>query len=46
MFIRDVTLSDRTALLEKIKNQVPNTSHCQLVEITGVTESTIMCDIQ
>jgi hypothetical protein len=33
---RDVTLTDKTALLEQVKNQLPNISHCQLMEITGV----------
>jgi hypothetical protein len=38
---RDVTLTDKFALLEKIKNQPPNTSHQQLEEITVVPKSTI-----
>jgi hypothetical protein len=36
----DVTLADRIALLEKIKNQLPNTSHHQLAEIAGMPKST------
>jgi hypothetical protein len=32
---RDVTLTDKIALLKKIKNQPPNPSHHQLKEITG-----------
>jgi hypothetical protein len=36
---RDATLIDKTALLEKIKNQPPNTSHHQLVQINGVPKS-------
>jgi hypothetical protein len=39
MHRRDVTLIDKIALLEKIKNQQPNTSYCQLVQITGVLKS-------
>jgi DNA-binding IclR family transcriptional regulator len=37
---RDLTLADKTALLEQIKNQPPNTSHRQLADITGVPKST------
>jgi transcriptional regulator with AAA-type ATPase domain len=37
----DVALTDKLALLEKIKNQPPNSSHCQLAEITGVVKSII-----
>jgi hypothetical protein len=33
---RDVTLTDEIALFEKVINQLPIPSHCQLVEITGV----------
>jgi hypothetical protein len=43
---RDVTLTDKTALLEKIKNQPPNTSHRQLVEITVAPKSTTARVIQ
>jgi hypothetical protein len=38
---RDVTLTDKTALLDKIKNQLPSTSQRQLAEITRVPKSTI-----
>jgi DNA-binding IclR family transcriptional regulator len=37
---RDLTLADKIALLEQIKNQLPNTSHHQLAEKTGVPKST------
>ncbi|KFM73405.1 Tigger transposable element-derived protein 4, partial [Stegodyphus mimosarum] len=37
----DLTLSSKTALLDKIKSQPPNTSHRRLAEITGVPKSTI-----
>jgi hypothetical protein len=40
------TLADRIALLEKIKNQPPNTSYHELAEISGVPKSTIACVIQ
>jgi hypothetical protein len=43
---RDVTLTDKIALLEQVKNQMPNTNHCQLVETPGVPESTTACIIQ
>jgi hypothetical protein len=43
---RDLTLADKTALPEKIKNQPPNTSHRELAKITGVPKSTIACVIQ
>jgi hypothetical protein len=33
---RGVTVTDKTALFEQIKNQPPNTSHRQLAEATGV----------
>jgi hypothetical protein len=36
---RDVTLAAKIALLEKIENQLPNTNHCQMAEITGVPKS-------
>jgi hypothetical protein len=42
---RDVTFADKISLLE-IKNQPPNTSRCQMTEITGVSESTIAHIIQ
>lgn len=32
----DLTLANRTAILDQIKNQPPNTSHRRLTEITGV----------
>jgi hypothetical protein len=32
----DLTLADKISLLEQIKNQPLNTSHCQLAEITRV----------
>jgi hypothetical protein len=35
---RDVTLTDKIALLEKIKSQPPNPSHRQLKEITGMPD--------
>jgi hypothetical protein len=41
---RGVTLTDKIALLVKIKNQPTNTSQCQLAEITGVPKSTIVCE--
>jgi hypothetical protein len=44
--MRYVTFADKTALLEKIKNQLPNTSDHQLAEITGVPKSTTACIIQ
>ena len=37
----DLTLSNKIALLNKIKNQPPNTSYRRLAEITGVPKSTI-----
>jgi hypothetical protein len=43
---RDVALTDRIALLEKIKVQSHNLSHHQLAEITGVLKSTIARVIQ
>jgi hypothetical protein len=43
---RDVTLADKIALLEEIKIQLPNTSHHQLAEITGVLKATIACVVQ
>jgi hypothetical protein len=43
---RDLTLADKTALLEQIKNQPPDTSHRQLVEIIGVPKSTVAHVIQ
>jgi hypothetical protein len=33
---RDVTLTDKTALFEQIKNQSPNISHRQLEKVTGM----------
>jgi DNA-binding IclR family transcriptional regulator len=36
-----MTLADKIALLEKLKNQPPNTSDHQLAEISGVPKSTI-----
>jgi hypothetical protein len=38
---RYLTLTDKTALLEQIKNRPSNTSHCQPAQITGVPKSTI-----
>jgi hypothetical protein len=38
---RVLTLADKTALLEQIKIQPPNTTHGQLAEITGVPKSTV-----
>jgi plasmid maintenance system antidote protein VapI len=43
---RYVTLADKPALLEEIKNQPPNTSDHQLAEITGVPKSTTARIIQ
>jgi hypothetical protein len=43
---RDVTLTDKIVLLEQIKNRNPNTSYCQLAEITAVPKSTIAHVIQ
>jgi hypothetical protein len=43
---RDVTLADKIALLEKIKNQPPNTNHRQWAEINGVLKSAIERIIQ
>jgi hypothetical protein len=42
----NVTLADRIALLENIKNQLPNTSHHHLAEIAGMPKSTITHVIQ
>jgi hypothetical protein len=42
----DVTLADRIAILVKIKNQLPNTSHCQPAEIAGMLKSTVAQVIQ
>jgi hypothetical protein len=41
-----ITLTDKIALLEKLKNQVPNVSHHQLAEISGVPKSTIVHVVQ
>jgi hypothetical protein len=41
----DLTLTDKTVLLEQIINHPPNTSHCQLAKITGVPKFTIACVI-
>uniref|UniRef100_A0A8C4XFI3 HTH CENPB-type domain-containing protein n=1 Tax=Erpetoichthys calabaricus TaxID=27687 RepID=A0A8C4XFI3_ERPCA len=38
---KDLTLSDKIDLLDKIKNQAPNTSTRMLEKITGVPKSTI-----
>jgi hypothetical protein len=43
---RDVTLTDKIAVLEKIENQLPNTNHCQLAEISGVPKSESACITQ
>jgi hypothetical protein len=43
---RNVTLADKIASLEKIKNQPPDTCHRQLGEITGVLKSSIARAIQ
>jgi uncharacterized protein YcbX len=43
---KDVIPTHKIALLEKIKNQLPNTSHCQLVEVTPVPKSTTAHIIQ
>jgi hypothetical protein len=43
---RDLTLTDKIALLEQVKNQLPNTSHHQLAEITGVPQSITACLIR
>jgi hypothetical protein len=44
---RDLTLTVKIALLEKkIKNHLPNTSHCQLTEITVAPKSTTARAIQ
>ena len=42
----DLTLSSKIALLDKIKRQPFNTSHCWLAELTGVPKSTISRLIQ
>jgi hypothetical protein len=42
----DLTLTDKTALLEQIINQPPNNSHNKLAETTAVPESTIAHAIQ
>jgi hypothetical protein len=34
------------SLLEQIKNLLPNTSHRQLVEVTGMPNATIACSVQ
>jgi hypothetical protein len=44
--MRDIALTDKVALLERIKKQLPDTSHCQLAEITGVLKPTILCVLQ
>jgi hypothetical protein len=38
---RVLTLADEVSLLEKIKNQLPNTCHIRLVEIAGIPKSMI-----
>jgi hypothetical protein len=38
---RHLKLADKIALLEEIKNQPPNPSRRQLMQITGVPKSTI-----
>jgi hypothetical protein len=43
---RNVTLAIKIALHGKNKNQSPNTSHHQLVKITGVLKSTTAHIIQ
>jgi hypothetical protein len=43
---RNLTLTDKIAVLEQIKNQPRNTSHHHLAEITGVPKSTIARIIQ
>jgi hypothetical protein len=43
---RDLTLIDKTALVEQIKNQQLNTSHRRLAEVTGVLKSTTTRVIQ
>jgi hypothetical protein len=43
---RHVTLADRIAFLERIKNQLPDTSQLQLAGITGVPMPTISRVIQ
>jgi phospholipid N-methyltransferase len=37
---KNVTVGDKIALLEKIKYQLPNTRHHQLVQKTAVPKST------
>jgi phospholipid N-methyltransferase len=46
MPMKYVTLTDKISLLEKTKNQLPNTSNCQLVEVTPMPKSTIARVIQ
>lgn len=41
-----MTLTDKIALLQKIKNQPPKTSHCQLAGLSGVPRSTTARVIQ
>jgi DNA mismatch repair ATPase MutS len=43
---RDVTFADEIVLLEKVKNQSPDTSYGQLAEVTGVPKSKIARFIQ
>jgi hypothetical protein len=43
---RDLTLAAKIALLEKIKNQRPNTNHRQLANISAVPKSTIVLVVQ
>jgi hypothetical protein len=37
---RNITLTNKIALHEIIKNQMPNTSHCHLGQIIGVLKPT------
>jgi hypothetical protein len=43
---RDLTLASRIVLLEQLKSQLPISSHSQIADITGVSESTITHVIQ
>jgi hypothetical protein len=43
---RNVTVAEKIALLEKIKNESPGTSHRQLADITVAPKSTCTCVIQ
>jgi hypothetical protein len=42
---RDITFAHKIVLLEQIEDQLPNTSHSHLAEITGVLKSAISRDV-